>query len=279
MSLVSKASNGKYQIDSVAAFCDLQNGKLPADSKSFLELIGSFDKAILKENPKISSGALNNVHGKWYEWFITICACNYHKKFPKKYMVFTLPNIRQYDVAKLYNEELYEYIVDLRQKVKSSAAVQLISSNPDFVIIDPKRIKIPKELNRTITKIDKNIIHQIDKAYEFLTGKCGFEDIVGYISCKTSLRPDRRLQMSHEGSLMKAIYTHLQTRQWVIKPKGLKYYAITTEAKAADRKALKTVATHSITTVFDKPQAAVDELFKVDSFKECEAVFDRILTP
>ncbi|MCK5013669.1 MAG: Cfr10I/Bse634I family restriction endonuclease, partial [Candidatus Omnitrophica bacterium] len=173
--------------------------------------------------------------------------------------------------------ELFEYIVDLRQKVKSSASVQLISSNPDFVIIDPKKIKIPKELNRSITKLDKKIIHQIDTAYEFFTSKCGFEDIVGYISCKTSLRPDRRLQIPHEGSLMKAIYTHLQTRQWVIKPKGLKYYAITAEVKDADRKALKTVATHSITTVFDKPQAAVDELFKVDSFKDCESVFDTIL--
>jgi len=208
-----------------------------------LELIRSFDTAILKENSKVTSGALNNVHGKWYEWFITICSCNYHKKFPKKYMVFPLPNISQYDVAKLYKSELYRYIVDLRQKVKSSASVQLISSNPDFVIIDPKRIKIPKELNRSIKKIDRDVIHQIDSAYNFFTSKCGFEDIVGYISCKTSLRPDRRLQISHEGSLMKAIYTHLQTRQWVIKPKGLKYYAVTTEAKGADRKALKTVAT------------------------------------
>ena len=278
MSLVTKTPDGKDQIDSVAAFCDLQNGKLPAVDKSFLELIHSFDKAIRKENPEVSLGALNNVHGKWYEWFITICSCNYHKKFPQRYMVFPLPNIRQYDVAKLYEQKLYEYIVDLRQKVKSAASVQLISSNPDFVIINPKRFKLPNELNRNIAKIERSVIRQIDTAYEFFTSKCGFEDIIGYISCKTSLRPDRRLQIPHEGSLMKAIYTHLQTRQWVIKPLGLKYYAISSEVKDADKQALKTVATHSITTVFDKPQAAVDDLFQVDSFRQCEAVFDRILT-
>ena len=272
-------SNGRSQIDSAAAFCELQNGKLPSPDKSFLELISFFDTAIKRENPDVSSGALNNVHGKWYEWLITICACNYHSKFPNRYMVFPLPNIKQYDVAKLYVSELYDYIVDLREKVQNCAAVQLISSNPDFVIIDPTKIEIPAELNRQINEFDKDTIRQIDTAYEFFTSKCDFEDIVGYISCKTSLRPDRRLQIPHEGSLMKAIYTHLQTRQWVIKPKGLKYYAITAEVSDADREALKTVATHSITTVFDKPQAAVDDLFKVDSFAECEQVFDQILTP
>jgi len=53
---------------------------------------------------------------------------------------------------------------------------------------------------------------------------------------------------------MKAIYTHLQTREWIINLKGLKYYAFST--KISDKNALKTVATHSITTVSSLPQAA-----------------------
>jgi len=38
---------------------------------------------------------------------------------------------------------------------------------------------------------------------------------------------------------MKAIYTHLQTCEWIISPKGLKYFAIATVVGTPDRAALK----------------------------------------
>ena len=67
---------------------------------------------------------------------------------------------------------------------------------------------------------------------------------------------------------MKALYVHLQTRQWILKPNGLKYYAMATVVGPKDRDALKTVATHSITTVHSLPQAAVDEVYEVNSLKQ-----------
>ena len=76
---------------------------------------------------------------------------------------------------------------------------------------------------------------------------------------------------------MKAIYTHMQTREWILNPKGLKYYAISTKVGSSDRNALKTVATHSITTVQSIPQAAVDEVFEINSLQQAEAVFAQIL--
>lgn len=78
---------------------------------------------------------------------------------------------------------------------------------------------------------------------------------------------------------MKAIYTHLQTREWIISPKGLKYFAIATVVGTPDRAALKTVATHSITTVHSIPQAAVDEVFEVNSLEQTQTAFAQILTP
>ena len=107
--------------------------------------------------------------------------------------------------------------------------------------------------------------------------KCNFEQLVGYISVKTSLRPDRRLQLAHEGSLMKALYVHLQTREWIIEPAGLKYYAISRKVSNADRKALKTVATHSITTVQSKPQSAVDEVFEINSLQDISVLMNDII--
>jgi hypothetical protein len=129
-----------------------------------------------------------------------------------------------------------------------------------------------------ISLIDIEVITQLENFYRHLTGLCNLDDIMGYLSVKSSLRPDRRLQISHEGSLMKAIYVHLQTRDWIIEPNGLKYYAASTSIGPADYKALKTVATHSITNVQSKPVAAVDQVFQIDSIEEVERAIDAIFT-
>ena len=136
MELVTKLDSGKLQINSKSAFCELLGGKMPKTNDSFSGLIDYFDKEILKKYPKVSGGALNNVHGDWYEWFIAICAWNYRVRNPQSFLALLLPNIVQFDVVKLYVDDLFNYIVDLRKKVDDSAHVQLVTSNPDFVIID-----------------------------------------------------------------------------------------------------------------------------------------------
>ena len=69
---------------------------------------------------------------------------------------------------------------------------------------------------------------------------------------------------------MKAIYVHLQTRDWVIDPQGLLYFAASTEISEPDRKGLRTVATHSITNVQSKPEAAVDEVYRINCVSDVE---------
>jgi len=76
---------------------------------------------------------------------------------------------------------------------------------------------------------------------------------------------------------MKALYVHLQNREWIINPIGIKYFAAATSISEADRKGLKTVATHSITNVQSIPEAAVDEVYLLNSVDDSTAVFNEIL--
>lgn len=277
MTYIRTLRDGKSQVMKELAFSTLLGNKLPSETKIFTELISDFDKEISKADKTVTKDALNNVHGDWYEWLLAIAAWNYCVEHEKANLALLTPNISQFNISKLYNEKLYGLIQDLREKVLASSSVQLISSNPDFVIIDRKLVnKIFPKLNK-ITIIDKEAIQTIESAFKSFELKCDFEDIIGYVSVKTSFRPDRRLQIPHEGSLMKAIYTHLQTREWIINPKGLKYYAIATKVGKPDRAALKTVATHSITTVHNIPQAAVDEVYEVNSLQQADVVFAQIL--
>ncbi|NTV46621.1 MAG: Cfr10I/Bse634I family restriction endonuclease [Chlorobiales bacterium] len=278
MTFIRTLKGGKSQVIKDVAFCALLKGGLPSENKPIDELISDFDKEVLKVDKTVTKDALNNVHGDWYEWLLAIAAWNYCAENKKANLALLTPNISQFDIARLYNDKLYNLIQDLRDKVFKSSSVQLITSNPDFVIIDRKTVNAAIKKIEPIKKIDKEAILLIENSFRAITGKCNFDDIHGYISVKTSFRPDRRLQIPHEGSLMKAIYTHLQTREWIINPKGLKYFAIATRVGTPDRTALKTVATHSITTVHSVPQAAVDVVFEVNSLQQAQDAFSQILS-
>lgn len=268
-------------LEKTSAFVELMAIHPLAESESIEEHFRLFDAAVKAAAPKNVSqtsigGALNNAHGDWYEWLLAMSAWNVHTLKGTPYLAVLLPNIRSFDVAQLYEPEIYDLIVDLRTKVKERTSVSLISSNPDFVLIDVTKtdVKLPTDTKLSLTA---NSIRFLEELFTAFKGKCSFEALVGYASVKTSLRPDRRLQIPHEGSLMKAIYTHIQTRKWILNPPGLKYYAIAQHLKDADINALKTVATHSITTVQSLPQAAVDAAWQVDTLAEAEAVFLQLL--
>jgi hypothetical protein len=144
-------------------------------------------------------------------------------------------------------------------------------------VINLNGIELDDSLNTPIAEFTEDTINKLQETYRYFIGKCLFNNIVAYLSVKASFRPDRRLQIPHEGSLMKATYIHLQTREWVINPRGLKYYAAASKVGRADRNALKTVATHSITNVQSLPQAAVDEVFEINTVEQAHAAFSEIL--
>jgi hypothetical protein len=266
----------KEQINKVSAFCTIQK-QFPTPQCSFTDILDDLDKGVRQAYPAVTGGALNNCHGDWYEWLIALSAWNYHADHPDSYLLLPLPNVTRFDVMRLYQNKFFDLIEDLRAKVLASTEVELITSNPDFVLLDPKAVEAFDLFSSKVDVITPEIIQQVEEAYRLFQGQCNFEEIIGYVSVKTSLRPDRRLQIAHEGSLMKALYIHLQTRQWIVKPQGISYYAASTSMNDPDRKALKTVATHSITTVHSLPQAAVDEVFTINSMLDAEKMFQQIL--
>lgn len=276
--VIEYSEDGKPKIKRVETFCSLLNNLLPLDGVLYKDLLDSFDKLIMDEHPKVTKGALSNCHGDWYEWLLAVNAWNYRILNDRNFILLLLPNVSSLDVGELYNDGLNGYLQDLRKKVKDSADVQLITSNPDFVIIDTSNINLDDCFNKSISELTPETIRLLEKSYEHFIGKCSFENIVGYLSVKTSFRPDRRLQLSHEGSLMKATYAHLQTRDWVINPVGLKYYGAATMISDADRRGLRTVATHSIINVQSTPQAAVDEIFAINSNALCNSAFSTIFS-
>lgn len=277
MAYIKITAGGKPQVVKDVVFCTLLDEKLPAKEKEFSALFDEMDDAVRKADNRITREAMSNVHGDWYEWLLAITAWNSFVKNRNLHLAILLPNVIQFDVATLYEKRLVDLIADLKRKVAEVSGVQLITSNPDFVIINGDLARDLIGQVGEIESITPDNLKKLEAVYQRFVEKCNFEQIEGYISVKNSLRPDRRLQISHEGSLMKALYAHLQTREWITEPKGLKYYAISTKISEPDRNALKTVATHSLTTVFSLPQAAVDEVFEVNTLQQATQAFSSIL--
>lgn len=277
MSFIKVLGGGKSQVIKDLAFCTLLGNKLPSIDKEFSILFNEMDDDVRKEDGRITREAMSNVHGDWYEWLLAVCAWNYFVENKYSHLAILLPNVLQFDVATLYEKRLNDLVIDLKRKVAEVSSVQLITSNPDFVIINRALAKDILGKVSEIRDITPENLTTLETMYRHFIDKCQFEQIEGYISVKTSLRPDRRLQISHEGSLMKALYAHLQTREWITSPKGLKYYALATKISEPDRNALKTVATHSLTTVFSLPQAAVDDVYEVNSLQQANVAFSLIL--
>lgn len=259
------------------AITQIREQRLPEDHETYTGILNQLDNTIRPRGP--GQGSLNNAHGDWYEWMLAVEAWNVAANNPDADLALLLPNIRRFDLSRLYTPRIHDIIADLRHKVQQTGNISFISSNPDFVILDRAVVdRVIPEL-APIALFSNDAIDTLDNAYLNFSNQCSFEEIKGYISVKTSLRPDRRLQIPHEGSLMKAVYVHIQTREWIINPNGIRYYAISTAINDTDVEALNTVATHSITTVSSVPQAAVDQLFSVNSPVEARAVFDQVLRP
>lgn len=278
MSFIRTLGGGKSQIIKDLAFCVLLENQFPHADKLMTDLFNEFDKEVRQIDSMITREALSNVHGDWYEWLLALAAWNFYCQNPNRKLAILLPNVSQFVVATLYEKRLHDLITDLKKKVSEVSSVHLITSNPDFVIISQDLAKEVLKNPKKIESITPESLKELESIYKMFIDKCNFEQIEGYISVKSSLRPDRRLQISHEGSLMKALYAHLQTREWITAPKGLKYFAIATKVTNPDRNSLKTVATHSLTTVFSLPQAAVDEVYEVNTLQQANQAFSAILS-
>lgn len=271
--------SNKVALDPRAVFIQTYGSNLPSDGdlvKDCLSLLGGNATALHGGSP--TTGAMSNTRGRWFEWLLAIFAWNYSRANPDRPMLVKLPSVSSFNFSDLYSSDLSGMVKHLRDEVKKHA-VGLVTSNPDFAIIRlSDEVALPLDLGGILTGIGNGaVLDGLDKLYKCFIGMCEFGDVEGYVSAKASLRPDRRLQIAHEGSLVKALYAHLQTRLWVTSPNGLKYYAVAMEVTEADRAALTTIATHSIPNVNSVPQRAVDEVFEVKYISDIKDVLKSIL--
>ena len=183
------------------------------------------------------------------------------------------PNATRLDIHSLYRNEIQEIVKEIRKNANAKG-VNFVSSNPDFAVI---RIPDFEHKYFDLNEIEISDLDILDNYYQNLLGKVNFKDLTGFLSVKTSFRPDRRLQIAHEGSLIKAMHYYIGKNITCSRDTKLVYQAISTNATKADLKALKTLAPHSISIEGNHLEPAIDNVKRIDCFSSAEIFFKDIL--
>jgi len=230
--------------------------------------------------PAVNANAFNNARGLWFELLVTITLWNLRIDHPKSHssVLVKLPNVTTLKFIDLFEPRARAMLNDLETSL-SLKGVNLVTSNPDIICVSNLQDMDPtSEFQTKFFNANQDCITTVTDAYTKIVGKCKYNGIRFGLALKSSTRPDRRLQIPHEGSILKAINAHLQTRFWDASH-SVNYYAATASPiKQADMEAFKTAATHSITDVNVKPMPAVDKSFYLATLFDVNTMFEDCIT-
>jgi hypothetical protein len=261
----------------VAAF----SGGLPPENVPIEEIMQAMEVAINNGCaslglPKVNPNAFNNARGTWFELLVTFSLWNLRIDCPKAYssLIVKLPNVATMKFSDIFEPKTRGMLNDLEESL-GEQGVNLITSNPDILCVtDVEGINLEEQCLTKYENCTQYNLGAITSAYALILGKCNYNSIKFGMALKASTRPDRRLQIPHEGSILKAINAHLQTRFWD-PGHDVRYYAATaSRITEADIEAFKTAATHSITDVNVKPMPAVDKSFYLATLADVKAMFE-----
>lgn len=223
-----------------------------------------------------NSHAFSNTRGFWFEVFIAVHAWNYRIRHNLgDVLIVKMPNVSSFDFRRIFEEKTDKMLKQLELSLLKNN-VRLITSNPDLLIVEQENL-ILEEHNVPISCLDTQSIMEAVNSYKVLESKCHWDSLKAGIGVKTSLRPDRRLQLVHEGNILKSLFAHLKMRHWN-REAAFEYYGASSEMiSGADDDALQTAATHTIVNVDSLPERAVDGLFSLLSFDDIEKMLENIL--
>lgn len=279
MELVYRRNDGKPGINSKKSFVSA----IPTSSvygDSFESIIDHICDVVtndgIQRDLPVGGQNFRNARGRWFEWLVNYFAWEFFQSKNSSIRLVNLPNADKLECTDLYIAEYADHIHDLKEKLKLQD-IELITSNPDFVLIDTfgMDVDVTKKFNLNTPK--EGDLEFFDNLYAQFIGKCDLNSLLGYVSVKTSTRSDRRFQWLHEGNLAKSLHLHIRTREWLNDVRLLKFFCMSFDLKPKDIIALKTATTHTIASIGLVPEKSVDNAFKVTNLQDFGVALEAIV--
>ncbi|HEY9628528.1 MAG TPA: Cfr10I/Bse634I family restriction endonuclease [Coleofasciculaceae cyanobacterium] len=161
--------------------------------KVILEALNSYNKIP-------SSGSLNNCKGQWNEFSYLYSAHSSILNQRKDLYIIKMGNENSIKFWQLYKPNSRIRFTDFLETLKQRNIV-LRCSTPDFVLV--RRSIIAESIPDSQELFGKALFDELKNIYKKLIDKCEPEDVISFISVKTSNRPDRRYQILYEANITK----------------------------------------------------------------------------
>jgi len=230
-----------------------------------------------------SAQALKNLYGAWFEKTLTIVTWNaahdFNVRNPRKRRVIVpLPDSQTLKFWHLFDEDAQDKLEQGLFAGMSACGISMTMSNPDFICVSlDDEAMYNAHFSREVPSVSAARLQALENTYNNLKNRCSYKSFVFGLSVKTELRPDRRYQIIYEGSIFKALLSHLVMRYWD-KDIKMKYYGLSlVPPTAGDARVMTNPSIDSLISVWVEPRRAVDEMVSCSTIAEVKRVLRRWL--
>jgi|GEM_PF-1998103 len=195
---------------------------------SFLDIVNAIEEVVVQNSTQpVTQGSLNNCRGAWYELAFIMEAHQSILRSTEDLYLVKMGNensIKFWEIYQKESRQRYDRLIEMFSQRQEPIFVRC--STPDFVVISKNIIQDSASFN-ILQKISPSL-QEINELYKVIKYKCSPEQVKGFISLKTSNRPDRRYQILVEANVTKFASRHIHDREYRLR------YDIIGESNSSD---------------------------------------------
>ncbi|WP_088890512.1 Cfr10I/Bse634I family restriction endonuclease [Leptolyngbya ohadii] len=209
-----RVENGEVYVRAYEAFLSIYPlipHDTPLDQISEVIRQMVIQEALSFYNKVPSGGSLNNCKGQWNEFsYLYSAHCSILNQREDLYIV-KMGNENSIKFWQLYKPNARRRFMDFLEDLKQRDLV-VRCSTPDFVLV--RRSIISTSIPYSQELFGRDLFDELKNLYKKLINRCEPEDVISFISVKTSNRPDRRYQILYEANITKLAskYIHSESQ-------------------------------------------------------------------
>jgi Cfr10I/Bse634I restriction endonuclease len=204
-----KTSINKYEeFDKIYHTLNLESNEF-----DLVEIVDRIENEVIKKYSKpLTQGSRNNCRGTWHELaFIMEAHRSILQSTENLYLVKmgSETSIKFWEIYQKESRQKYDLLLNMFKKREEQIFIRC--STPDFVVISRDIIQDSSSYN--ILQNPSPPLKEINELYKVIKNKCLPHQVKGFISLKTSNRPDRRYQILLEANVTKFASRYIHERE------------------------------------------------------------------
>ncbi len=229
--------------------------KLNLDGLSFLDIVKEIEKVVVQNYTQpVTTGSLNNCRGTWYELAFMMEAHQSILRSTEDLYLVKMGNETSIKFWEIYQQESRQrYDRLMVQFSQREEPIFVRCSTPDFVVISKNVIQ--NSSISTILHKSSPSLQEINESYKAIKNQCQPEQVKGFVSLKTSNRPDRRYQILVEANVTKFASRHIHNPEHKLR------YDIIGESNSSDTEVFRSPLLSTVPLAgnnIDRVERAID---------------------